>query len=135
MANVKDQRNPSLMIRISPELNDRLDRVAEMYGVTRGEVARMAIGQYVGQVTGALDQMMMNSKAQAQALDVEKMMEAMIPKMIEAFKDGEGVPAHVEQGRTAPKGLDVTKLSDDELKRMIALIEQKKASGSQLNGE
>jgi predicted transcriptional regulator len=89
MADVKDIRNPSLMIRISPDMNDRLDRVAEMYGVTRGEVARIAIGQYVGQITGAIDQMVKTSQAQSQALDVEKMIEAMIPKMIEAFSEGE----------------------------------------------
>lgn len=86
MADVKDIRNPSLIIRISPDMNDRLERVAEMYGVTRGEIARIAIGQYVGQITGAIDQMVKTSQAQSQALDVEKLIEAMLPKMIEAFQ-------------------------------------------------
>ena len=78
MTNVKDQRNPSLMIRISPELNDRLDRVAEMYGVTRGEVARMAIGQYVGQVTGG-----MGAK---EPIDYERIADLMVCELIEGLK-------------------------------------------------
>jgi len=86
---VKRIDNPSLTIRISPEMSERLDRVADMYGVTRGEVARMAIGQYVGQITGALDQMVKNSQAQAQSIDMEKMLESMIPKMMESFGMGD----------------------------------------------
>lgn len=102
MAPKKDITNPMLQIRMSPEMSERLDRVADMYGITRGEVARFAIGQHVGQVTGALDQMAKNSQVQAQSMNLEKMIEIMMPQMLEAFKEGEGVPAHVEQGRTAP---------------------------------
>lgn len=81
----ENYRNPMLQIRISPDMSDRLDRVAEMYGVTRGEIARIAIGQYVGQITGALDQIVKTTEAQARTVDLDKMFEAMIPRMIEAF--------------------------------------------------
>lgn len=102
MVVVKKIDNPTLSIRVSPDMNDRIDRVADMFGVTRGEIARIAIGQYVGQITGALDQMAKTTQAQAQSIDFDKMMEMMIPRMIEAFKEGEVVPAHVEQGRNDP---------------------------------
>lgn len=78
----KSDNNPVLQIRISHELDDRLNRVAEMYGVSRGEIARIAIAQYCGQVTGALDQMAKN-----QMVDYEKLVEAMMPKLIEAEKE------------------------------------------------
>lgn len=91
-----------LSIRISPELEDRLNRVADMYGVNKNEVARIAIGQYVGQVTGLLDGMIKKTTESMVQPDMNKMLEAMIPKMIEAFGGGEVVPANVEHGRTAP---------------------------------
>lgn len=81
MSDVKDLRNPTLQIRISPELNERLERVVSMYGISRGEVARIAIAQYCGQITGAMDQM-----AKSQTVDYEKLVDAMIPKLIEAEK-------------------------------------------------
>jgi len=102
LVEAKKLDNPTLQLRISNELNERLERVVTMYGLTRGDIVRMALAQYVGQITGAMDQMAKNSQTQAESLDVGKMMEMMIPKMIEAFKEGEVVPAHVEQGRTAP---------------------------------
>ena len=78
----KDYRNPMLQIRISPELEERLNRVSSMFGVTKGEVARMAIGQYVGQITGTMDQVVKN-----QSVDYEKLVEVMIPKLIESQKE------------------------------------------------
>lgn len=85
MVEKKKIENPVLQIRVSHELEDRLNRVAVMYGVSRNEIARIAIAQYVGQVTGALDQMVSN-----QTLDYEKLVDAMLPKLIEAEKQMRG---------------------------------------------
>lgn len=87
MADFKEKdvyKNPVLQLRISPELEERLNRVAVMYGVSRGEVARIAIAQYCGQITGSLDAMT-SKVASQQKVDMEKLMESMIPKMMEAF--------------------------------------------------
>lgn len=78
----KDYRNPMLQIRISPELDERLTEVSSMYGVTRQEVARIAIGQYVGQVTGAIERM-----TKSNSVDYEKLVNLMIPKLIEATEN------------------------------------------------
>lgn len=89
MAKKDEYRNPLLQIRISPELLERLEKVADMYGVTRGEVARMAIGQYVGQVMGLMDRMAEKVGEKAgQQFDVEKMIEIMLPKLME-YERGE----------------------------------------------
>lgn len=77
----KKIENPILQIRVSHDLEARLNRVADIYGVSRNEIARIAIAQYVGQVTGALDQMAKN-----QSIDYEKLVEVMMPKLIEAEK-------------------------------------------------
>lgn len=79
---IKDFRNPTLQIRISPELDERLSEVSSMYGVTKQEIARIAIGQYVGQITGAIDRMSKASK-----VDYEKLVDLMIPKLIEATEN------------------------------------------------
>lgn len=83
-------KNPVLQLRISPELEERLNRVAVMYGVSRGEIARIAIAQYCGQITGVMDQMV-NKVVSEQKFDVEKMIELMMPKMVESFKEIEKV--------------------------------------------
>lgn len=79
----KEYRNPMLQIRISPDLEQRLNRVADMYGVTKGEIARMAIGQYVGQVTGSIDSMAERVAGQTQAVDWDKVVQTVLPKLIE----------------------------------------------------
>lgn len=86
MARKEDYRNPLLQIRVSPELLERLEKVADMYGVTKGEIARMAIGQYVGQVMGLMDRMSEKAVSSMQQFDMEKMVEIMLPKLIEAEK-------------------------------------------------
>lgn len=78
--------NPVLQLRVSADLYERLSRVAEMYGLSKNEVARVAIGQYVGQVTGAIEAI---SNKAVLAPDMEKMIELMVPKMIDAAKHGE----------------------------------------------
>lgn len=75
-----EYRNPALQIRISPELNDRLTRVADMYGVSKGEIARIAIGQYVGQITGTIDAI---TKRSSEQFDIRKLAEIMVPLMME----------------------------------------------------
>lgn len=108
MAESKPIYNPSMTIRMSPEMSERLERVASMYGVTRGEVARMAIGQYVGQITGAMDQMAKN-----QVVDYEKLVDVMIPKLIEAEKKFEiGQPVCDKNGVPLNPG-------DEEYERLI----------------
>lgn len=81
MPTEKKIENPVLQLRISHDLDSRLNRVADMYGVSRGEIARIAIAQYVGQVTGALDQMAKNN-----VVDYEKLGDVMMAKLIEAEK-------------------------------------------------
>jgi predicted transcriptional regulator len=76
----KDYRNPMLAIRISPEMDERLNQVSSLYGVSKNEIARIAIGQYVGNITGTLDSI---SRAQAN-VDYEKLLSIMIPKLLEA---------------------------------------------------
>ena len=83
MAKEKEFRNPLLQIRISPELELRLNRVADMYGVTKGEISRMVIGQYVGQVLGTMDTMAEKLSTKAvQEFDMEKMLSVMMPMMM-----------------------------------------------------
>lgn len=82
--------NPALQIRITHDMNTRLDRVADMFGVTRGEIARMAIGQYVGQITGTLDQITKSTEEQAKSFDIERMVDLLVPKLIEAQKKTKG---------------------------------------------
>lgn len=80
----EDVRNPMLQFRVSPDLYDRLVRVADMYGVTKNDIARMAIGQYCGQVTGAIDAM--SERIVGKTPDIEKMVEVMVPRFIEGMK-------------------------------------------------
>jgi len=72
MADQKNLTNPTLQLRLSPELNERLERVVSMYGITRGEVARIALAQYVGGITGTLDQMAKTSQATSSSYRYEK---------------------------------------------------------------
>lgn len=77
----KKMENPLWTIRVSHDLDDRVSRVADMYGLTKNDVIRVAVAQYCGQITGALDQMAKN-----QMIDYEKLVEVMMPKLIEAEK-------------------------------------------------
>lgn len=79
--------NPLLSFRISTEMYERLTSVSEMYGVSRNEVARIAIGQYVGQVTGALNKI--SEGFEKSMPDMEKMANLIFPMMVEASKKGE----------------------------------------------
>jgi len=84
LVDAKKIENPTLQLRISPELNERLERVVTMYGLTRGDIVRMALAQYVGQITGAIDQMAKSAEAQAESLDYEKLAKAIGPMIIES---------------------------------------------------
>lgn len=99
MVKEREFQNPMLQIRVSPELEQRLNRVADIYGVTRNEVARMAIGQYVGQITGAIDSAINKMTDSMMNIDMEKafgsmlpqMMDKMIPLLMEADKQNKEV--------------------------------------------
>ena len=89
MSDIKDLRNPTLQLRLSPELNERLERVVSMYGVTRGEIARMALAQYVGQITGSIDQMIKSAEVQSQSIDYEKLAKILGPMIVDSVAKSE----------------------------------------------
>lgn len=51
----KKIENPAVQARFPHELNDKLERVAEMFGLPKNDIVRFAVAQFCGSVLGTMD--------------------------------------------------------------------------------
>lgn len=49
--------NPMWQVRVSPELDAKVEAIAEMMGLGKMEVIRFAVAQYAGTILGTMDRM------------------------------------------------------------------------------
>jgi hypothetical protein len=82
MSKEKKIENPLIQARLPFELDDKLTRVSEMFGLPKNDIARFAIAQFCGSLLGSMDRV---------TGSVEKMGASMGEILDKAIKEREGV--------------------------------------------
>lgn len=86
--------NPMWQVRVSPDLDLKLTKVAELMSLGKPEIIRFAVAQYVGAITGSMDKFenMLNHQVAPESKHFAKQItvDEMIRKGIEKAKQEHG---------------------------------------------
>lgn len=115
-----NKRTDSIRVRLAPEMLERFELIAKRYGMPPATLGAFAIAQFVQQKENELSMSRMAVMQMARQMgetlenvDVEKLLENMVPGMVQAMSqpqlplDAEAAPGRVgvgDQGTAAARG-------------------------------